>query len=173
MTAVPIAFVAAVARNGVIGEGGRLPWHIASDLKRFKAITLGKPVIMGRKTWESLPRKPLPGRTNIVLTRHENYHAEGAAVVTSLDAALAAAAKTGASEICVIGGGELFGALMARASRLYLSEVDLRPSGDTLFPAINPLDWHETSRETFDPGPQDDAGFTLRVLDRINPVPHS
>jgi len=95
-----------------------LPWRISSDLKSFKAITMGKPVIMGRKTWESLPVKPLPGRMNIVLTRDKNYRALGATTVTTLDAAVTTAEQTGASEICVIGGGEIFAALMARVRRI-------------------------------------------------------
>jgi dihydrofolate reductase len=170
MTAPRIALVVAVARNGVIGQGGRLPWHVPSDLRQFKAITMGKPVIMGRKTWETLPRKPLPGRTNIVLTWNKNYHAEGAIVAPTLDAALAAAEKTGTIEICVIGGAEIFNALLARAGRIYLSEIDLWPAGDTFFPVVDLLEWQEVSREVIERGPQDDAGFTLRVLDRIGSV---
>ena len=101
-----ISFVVAVSRNGVIGRAGGLPWHISSDLKRFKAITMGKPLIMGRKTWESLPKRPLPGRQNIVITRQKNYQAEGAVVVPDTASALAAAGEV--EEICVIGGGEIF-----------------------------------------------------------------
>jgi dihydrofolate reductase len=167
MSTPRIAFVVAAARNGVIGQEGRLPWRISSDLKSFKAITAGKPVIMGRKTWESLPVKPLPGRTNIVLTRDKSYRATGATTVTTPDDAVAAAEKTGPSEICVIGGGEIFAALMARASRIYLSEVDLCPPGDTFFTLANPGEWREVSRDVVKAGPRDDAQFTLRVLDRI------
>src|SRR5258705_13759873 len=101
-----IAFVVAVSRNGVIGRAGGLPWHISSDLKRFKALTMGKPLIMGRKTWESLPKKPLPGRRNIVITRQANYRAEGAEVVADAAAALAMAGE--AEEISIIGGAEIF-----------------------------------------------------------------
>jgi dihydrofolate reductase len=158
-----IAFVVAVARNGVIGRKGELPWHISSDLKRFKAITMGKPVIMGRKTWDSLPRKPLQGRTNIVVTRQHDYAAEGAVVVNSLDEALA---KTDGEEVCIIGGGELFKEAMPIANRLYLTEVDLDVPGDTFFPKIDPKSWKEVSREVHPRGPKDDASFILRVLDR-------
>ena len=101
-----ISFVVAVSRNGVIGRAGGLPWHISSDLRRFKAITMGKPLIMGRKTWESLPKKPLPGRQNIVITRQKNYRAEGAIVVNDTASALTVARE--AEEIAVIGGGEIF-----------------------------------------------------------------
>jgi dihydrofolate reductase len=170
MTGPRISFVVAVARNGVIGRDGHLPWRISSDLQRFKSITMGKPVIMGRKTWEGLPRRPLVGRDNIVITHQASYSAAGAIVVDGVDAALTAATKSGASEICVIGGGEIFREIMPLASRLYLSEVDLSPAGDTFFPVINLLDWQEVSREVVDRGPRDDAGFTLRVLDRIGPV---
>src|SRR5438874_1924374 len=172
MTVPRIVLVVAVARNGVIGQGGRLPWRISSDLKRFKEITMGKPVIMGRKTWEGLPRRPLPGRINIVLTRHRDYRVEGAVVVDDPSNAVASAAQSGADEICVIGGGEVFREFLPRASRIYLSEVDLAPVGDIFFPAIDPLGWREVSRESFEAGPRDEAGFTLRVLDRISPVNH-
>ena len=159
-----IELVVAVARNGVIGRDGGLPWHISSDLKRFKAITMGKPLIMGRKTWDSLPRKPLPGRLNIVITRQKNFQAEGAVVVADPKAALAAAGQ--ADEISVIGGAAIFGLLLPRAQRIYLTEVDLEVEGDTYFPRIEPGQWHETAREVHPRGPNDSAGFTLRVLDR-------
>lgn len=161
-----IALVVAVARNGVIGRDGGLPWHISSDLKRFKEITMGKPVIMGRKTWESLPRKPLPGRRNIVITRRKDFLAEGATVVATPEGALAAAA--GAEEVAVIGGGEIYNLFMAHADRIYLTEVDLDVDGDTHFPAIDPRHWREVAREVHDRGPKDSASFTLRILDRID-----
>src|SRR5436190_5304260 len=148
MTVPRIALVVAVARNGVIGERGRLPWRISSDLKRFKAITMGKPVIMGRKTWEGLPRRPLPGRMNIVLTRHRDYRVEGAVVADDPSNAVASAAQSGTGEICVIGGGEVFREFLPRASRIYLSEVDLAPVGDIFFPYIDAAEWREVSRET-------------------------
>lgn len=154
----------AVSRNGVIGRAGGLPWHISSDLKRFKAITMGKPLIMGRKTWESLPKKPLPGRQNIVITRQKNYQAEGAVVVADTASALAAAGKV--EEICVIGGGEIFTKFLAKADRIYLTEVDLEVEGDTRFPVIDPNQWLETAREIHPRGPDDSASFVLRVLDR-------
>jgi len=159
-----IAFVVAVSRNGVIGRAGGVPWHISSDLKRFKAITMGKPLIMGRKTWESLPKKPLPGRPNIVITRQKNYRAEGAIVVTDIPSALTAAGKV--EEICVIGGGEVFNMFLPQADRIYLTEVDLEVDGDTFFPPIDSAQWTETAREIHRRGPNDNAGFVLRLLDR-------
>jgi dihydrofolate reductase len=159
-----IAFVVAVSRNGIIGRAGGLPWHISSDLKGFKAITMGKPLIMGRKTWESLPKKPLPGRQNIVITRQKNYRAEGAVVVADATSALAAAGEV--EEICVIGGGEIFDMFLAQADRIYLTEVDLEVDGDTFFPPIEPLQWKETAQEIHPRGLNDSAGFVMRVLDR-------
>lgn len=162
-----IAFVVAVARNGVIGRDGGLPWHISSDLRRFKEITMGKPVIMGRKTWESLPKRPLPGRHNIVVTHNRGYEAQGASVVTSAEEALAAAGA--AEEIAVIGGADIFAMFMRRADRIYLTEIDLAVNGDTLFPPLDMNQWREVSRERHLQGPRDSAPFTLRVLDRVNP----
>jgi dihydrofolate reductase len=159
-----VAFVVAVSCNGVIGRAGGLPWHISSDLKRFKVITVGKPLIMGRKTWESLPKKPLAGRKNIVITRQKNYQAEGAVVVADMALALAEAGEV--EEICIIGGGEIFAKFLANADRIYLTEVDLEVEGDTRFPVIDPGQWHETAREIHPRGPNDSAAFILRVLDR-------
>ena len=159
-----VSFVVAVARNGVIGREGGLPWHISSDLKRFKEITMGKPVIMGRKTWDSLPRKPLPGRRNIVITRQAGFMAAGAEVVASPEQALALCA--GLPEASVIGGGEVYRQFWPRVDRLYLTEVDLSVEGDTHFPVADPAEWRETAREVHPKGPNDSAGFVLRILER-------
>ena len=164
-----IVMVAAVSKNGVIGRDGGLPWHISSDLKRFKQITMGKPVIMGRKTWESLPKRPLPGRHNIVITRQNGYRAEGATVVASTETALQVARQDGADEIAVIGGGEIFAMLLPQADRIYLTEADLEIAGDTLFPVLDFSQWRETGREMHEKGPGDAASFTLRILDRVGP----
>jgi dihydrofolate reductase len=166
-----IVFVVAVARNGVIGRQGNLPWKISSDLRRFKAITMGKPVIMGRKTWESLPRRPLPGRSNIVITRDRHYRAEGAAVVASIEKAVSKARQDKTDEICVIGGSEIFRQMLPKADRLYLTEVELAPEGDVVFPPLDQTEWRETSREIHQRGVGDDAGFVLRVLDRVTSAP--
>ena len=173
--AIPhLSLVVARDRNGVIGRDGDLPWRLRSDLQRFKAITIGKPCIMGRKTWESLPLKPLPGRLNIVLTRDESYEAEGrsrgALVCTSLDEAIEIAREQaeddGLDEICVIGGTALFEKALPRARRLYITEVDAEVEGDALFPAFDEAAWTEVSSEAHPAGEKDDHGFVFRVLEK-------
>jgi dihydrofolate reductase len=146
MTA-PIALVLAMASNGVIGVNNKIPWRIPDDMKRFKAITMGKPVIMGRKTWDSLPRKPLPGRTNIVITRDTNWKADGAAVVHSLDEAIAMADRERPSEIAVIGGAEIYKAALPRVSMVHLTDVHRAFDGDVRMPPFDPAHWQETARE--------------------------
>jgi len=164
-----VVFVLAMSRNRVIGANGGLPWRMPSDLKRFKALTMGKPVVMGRKTWESLPRKPLPGRPNIVVTRQAGYDAPGATVAGTVKEALRDAAVLAPNEIAVIGGAEIFDELFPFADRIYLSEIDLEAEGDRFFPELEPGEWSEVSRETHARGEGDAAGFTLRVLDRVGP----
>jgi dihydrofolate reductase len=166
-------FVVAAARNGVIGHRGGLPWKLSSDLKLFRQLTLGRPVIMGRRTWESLGIQPLPDRHNIVVTRKPDYRAKGALVVHSLDEALATAkrlaADDGAEEIAIIGGGEIFAAALAAklVDRIYLSEIDLEPEGDTVMPALDSTEWREISRLKMPKGPRDEAEFSFVTLDRI------
>lgn len=167
-----IVLVVAVAKNGIIGADGGLPWHVPSDLKRFKAMTMGKPVIMGRRTWEGLPMRPLPGRLNIVMTRDRNYVAPGAVVAADAAAALDAAAAQPSDEISVIGGADIFRLFLPRADRIYLTDVDVAPDGDTLFPPLSPEQWRETATEPFAQGPKDTARFRLRVLDRIGAHGH-
>lgn len=162
-----ISMVVAVARNGIIGREGGLPWRIPSDLRRFREITMGKPVIMGRKTWESLPRRPLPGRRNIVITRRPDYVAEGAETVRSVGEALALCAHE--PEVSVIGGGEIYALFWPLANRLYLTEVDMEADGDTCLPAVHEADWEETARVAHAAGPEDSAGYTLRILNRRSP----
>lgn len=146
--ALPLAMIAALADNRVIGVDNRLPWHLPQDLKHFKAMTLGKPVIMGRKTWDSLGR-PLPGRLNIVVTRQAGLQLEGAEVFTSLDAALERAAEWAqqeeAEELMLIGGAQLYGEALERAERLYLTRVGLSPAGDAHFPEVDEAHWHLAS----------------------------
>ncbi|MFZ5757021.1 MAG: dihydrofolate reductase [Pseudomonadota bacterium] len=161
-----VSLIAAVADNGVIGRDNKLPWHLPGDLKYFKATTLGKPVIMGRKTWESLGR-PLPGRTNIVITRQSGYAPAGAKVTASLDEALALAAQValidGVDECVVIGGAEIYAQALPRCDRLYLTEVRAQVAGDAFFPAFDRRDWRETKREDFraeGPNPYD-YGFVV------------
>jgi dihydrofolate reductase len=159
-----IVLVAAIGDNSVIGRDGQLPWRLRSDLQHFKKVTLNRPVIMGRKTHESIG-KLLPGRTNIVLTRDLSLVARGAVLATSLDAALSYArndaAKRGVDEIIVIGGGDIFAATMAMADRLEITHVHVSPEGDALFPPIDPEVWQEASREEHYAGAHDDADFAL------------
>lgn len=169
MTHPHLTLVVAVAKNGVIGRDGDLPWRLSSDLKRFKAATMGKPVLMGRKTWESLPRKPLPGRKNLVLSRDAQFKAEGAWLYTDLAAMLAAgramALRDGVDEVCVIGGAHLFEATLPLADRILLTEVNLEPAGDTHL-NFDLTQWRERSSEHVAAGPNDDADFTVRLLER-------
>lgn len=164
-----IALMAARARNGCIGRDNDLPWRLPGDLQHFKRVTRGKPVIMGRRTWESL-KGPLPQRTNIVVTRQADYRAEGAAVVTSLDAALAlagsVAADQGVEEVVVIGGAGLFREALPRADRLYMTEVHATVEGDTFFPPRTEAEWQETWREDHRAGEADDYDYSFVLLER-------
>lgn len=163
-----IAYVVAVAENGVIGQEGKLPWRLSSDLKFFRRITIGKPVIMGRKTYESIG-KPLDGRDNIVLTRQDDFSAPQVHVAHSADEAVALARRLaqarGADEIAVIGGAEIYRLLMPHADRIYLTRVHASPEGDAMF-AVDPELWKEFSREELPRGAQDTASGTLITLDR-------
>ncbi len=136
-----IAMIAAMAHNRVIGKDNQMPWHLPDDLKHFKAVTMGKPVVMGRKTFESIGR-PLPGRQNIVISRNPDLKIEGVTCVTSFDAAKHAAGQC--DELMVIGGGQLYGELLPVADILYLTEIALDVDGDTHFPLWNPNEWDET-----------------------------
>ncbi len=174
MAMASLALVVARGSNGVIGRDGDLPWRLRSDLQRFKAVTLGKPCIMGRKTWESLPLKPLPGRLNLVLTKDESFQedgrAKGAVVCATFDEALEIAREHAedddVDEVCVIGGTALFQLALPRAKRLYLTEVDAAPEGDAVFPAFDEADWKEVAREAHPAGEKDDHAFVFRVLER-------
>lgn len=135
-----VSLIAAMAKNRAIGIDNRLPWRLPEDLAHFKRTTLGKPIVMGRKTWESLGR-PLPGRLNIVVTRNPGWHAEGCVATTSLDAALAAAGAV--DEVFVIGGAELYGHALERADRLYLTEIGIEVAGDAFFPELDRARWRE------------------------------
>jgi dihydrofolate reductase len=172
---IPIALgPVARARNGVIGRAGALPWRLKSDLAIFKQITLGKPVIMGRKTWESLPKRPLPGRINIVLTRDGSYIEEkiahGALICERFDEAVQIAREQaeedGADEVCVIGGADLFAMALPKARRMYLTEVLADAEGDVVFPPFDERDWTEVRREEHPAGDGDDHAFVFRVLER-------
>jgi dihydrofolate reductase len=158
-----VVLIVAVADNGVIGAGGAIPWRLKSDQLRFKTMTVGKPVVMGRKTFISL-RRPLPGRTNIVVTRDGGFRADGAVVTTSFDAAgavaLGDALRRSAAEIAVIGGAEIYAQWMACADRLEITEVHARPEGDTYFVAIDAAEWEEVARVRNPAGSDDSADFS-------------
>jgi dihydrofolate reductase len=157
-----IVLIAAVAENGVIGRGGTMPWRIKSDMKHLRALTMGKPVVMGRKTYLSLYVRPLPGRTNIVVTRDKDFTAPGALVASSLDFALDAArgdALRRGTEIMVIGGAEIYAQAMTYADRLEITRIHMTPEGDTVFPLIDPAVWREAAREPHSAGEGDDAAF--------------
>ena len=158
-----VVFVVAVAENGVIGAGGAMPWRLKSDMTRFKALTSGRPVVMGRKTFLSIGR-PLPGRTNIVVTRDAGFRAAGAVVTHSVADAMAIATgdalRRFATEIAIIGGAEIYAQCMDRADRLEVTEVHARPEGDTRFAAIDTAVWEEAARARIPAGPQDSVDFS-------------
>jgi dihydrofolate reductase len=156
-----LALIAAVAKNGVIGSGNALPWHLPEDLRHFRALTTGHAVIMGRKTWESIGR-PLPGRQNIVVTRQRDFTADGATVVSSLDDALRAV--TMSSPAFCIGGGELYALALPRATTLHCTQIDGEFAGDTRFPEIDASQWRETSREEH--RAPDGFGYAFVTLER-------
>jgi dihydrofolate reductase len=171
MTA-PILTVGPVARakNGVIGREGSLPWRLAGDLAFFKKTTLGKPVIMGRKTWDSLPIKPLPGRLNIVLSRDGSFAPHQAVVCETFQEAVQIgreqAADDGVEEVCVIGGAALFAMALPRAKRMYLTEVEAEVEGDVHFPDFDEADWREVWREAHPADEKNQYAFTFRQLER-------
>jgi dihydrofolate reductase len=164
-----ITFVVAVAENGMMGKNGDLPWSLPGDLKQFKEITIGKPVVMGRITYESLGRA-LPNRPNIVLSRNPLYRVDDAKVVTTLDMALALATEDAeritADEISIIGGANVFAELMPRAERMYYTEVHASPEGDTRFPSFNRGDWREVARKGPLQGPKDQYPYSFVTLER-------
>jgi len=173
MTVNTISIIVAVSANGVIGRDGGLPWHLPSDLKRFKALTLGKPVIMGRKTWASIGR-PLPGRPNIVISRSADFEAAGAIVVASLDAALEAgreqAAMLGVDEVCIIGGGEIYRQALDFADTLHMTRVAVEVDGDTTFPFIDVSIFEEIANTVLPQGEKDSHAMRSVTYRRKNPA---
>ncbi|MFD1217328.1 dihydrofolate reductase [Microbulbifer celer] len=166
---IPVAMIVAAARNGAIGRENTLPWKISGDLQFFKRTTLGKPIVMGRKTFESIGR-PLPGRRNIVITRNPAWQADGVDAVTSLDQALELAAevakKEGADEIMVIGGAQIYRQAMPLARRLYVTEVEAEVDGDAHFPALDES-WKEVSRDCYPASEKDEYNYCLVQYDRF------
>lgn len=171
---IEIVLIVAVAENGVIGAAGAIPWRQKSDMKRFKAMTMGRPIVMGRKTFMSFPRRPLPGRTNIVITRDGSFRQPGALVTTSLDEALSIARgdalRRSAAEIAIVGGAEIYALTLPRADRIEITEVHARPDGDTTFPLLDADVWHEVARERHPAGPDDDAAFSYVTWRRKRPA---
>ena len=162
-----LTLVVARADNGVIGRGNALPWHISADLQHFKRLTVGKPVVMGRRTFESIG-KPLPGRHNIVLTRDRGWAASGVTVVPNLAEAIAAAGlqpQTRADEVMIIGGAQVYAQALPSASRIYLTEVHAAPEGDTLLPPFDPQRWIEVAREDH-AAQADSPGYSFVTLER-------
>lgn len=159
-----LSLIVAVARNGVIGRGNALPWHLPADLKHFKAVTLGKPVIMGRKTFESIGR-PLPGRKNIVVTRNAGFRAEGCEVVASLEAALAVCVD--AEEVFVIGGAQLYAEALGKADRIYLTRIEADIEGDTFFPPFDSARWRVVESR---PGVVDEKNLLPHRFERLEKI---
>ena len=167
-----IGIYVAIAENGVIGRDGGLPWRLSTDLRRFKADTMGKPIVMGRKTWESFPKRPLPGRRNIVITRDAGYRAEGADVVHSLDEALTLARRRegdtpAAEEICVIGGAAIFEQALPLADRLHITHVLASVEGDVFFPPLDWAEWRRVSAQDVPAGEKDSFPTRYAVYERL------
>lgn len=171
MSSVKLCLIVARARNGAIGKDGDLPWRLSDDLIHFKNTTRGCPVIMGRKTWESLPRQPLPGRDNIVLSRDGQYSAPEARVFTSMSAAIATgralAEAKGKRELFVVGGGAIYTAALQFADRLYVTDVDTDIDGDAFFPEFDTSRFKETESRRVEANDKNQFGFTIRTLDRL------
>jgi dihydrofolate reductase len=167
---VKLAMIAGVAENRVIGSDNHIPWRISSDMAFFKRTTMGKPIVMGRKQYESVGRA-LPGRTNLVVSRRPGYQPEGVIVINALDAAidhaLSIAAGDGVDEAMIIGGGEIYAQAMGRADRLYISHIALRPTGDVLFPPIESSIWREIEAPAVEPSLKDEASYRIAVYERI------
>ncbi|MEO0811030.1 MAG: dihydrofolate reductase [Pseudomonadota bacterium] len=169
MEQIKLAFIVAVAENGAIGWRGTLPWHMPSDLRQFRRITLGKPVIMGRKTFQSIG-KPLDGRTNIVVTRRADADLQNAIFIQTIDAAVAhaidIARRDGVNEIMVIGGAQIYAALFERVERIYMTVIHGTPPGDAFFPSLPAETWSETAHVQLPRGERDDYDATFFILDR-------
>lgn len=168
-----LSLIVAAAENGVIGRDNKLPWHLPEDLKYFKRVTMGKPIVMGRKTFESIGR-PLPGRTNIVITRNPDWQAEGVRALPTVEAALELAEEIalidGAEELMVIGGAEIYRAALPLADRLYLTEVHAQVSGDALLPDIDWSCWRELGRERHAASDSNPYDYSFVVFDRVEGV---
>jgi len=166
-----ISLIVAMAENRVIGRDGGMPWHLSGDLKYFKKVTMGCPMVMGRKTYESIGR-PLPGRLNIVVTRDRSYSPDGVSVVNSLDEALEAAQtrakEDGVEDVMVVGGGQIYADTISRADRVYLTEVHAEVDGDTIFPALSDSEWREVFRDARPENVEGEPAYSFVILDRYS-----
>jgi dihydrofolate reductase len=163
---VSISLVVAAATNNAIGKDGAMPWHLPNDMKHFKNVTWGMPVVMGRKTFESLG-KPLPGRKNIVISRQPGWKAEGTVAVQKIEDALFVAQQADVNEVMVIGGGEIYKALFARAKRIYLTRVEAEPEADTFFPVIDAKEWHLVSQKNHEADEKNAFNYSFQTWERI------
>lgn len=162
-----ISLVVAAASNNAIGKDGKLPWHLPNDMKFFKNVTWGMPVLMGRKTFEALG-KVLPGRKNIVLTKQPGWEAEGAVAVKTIKDALFVAKQADAQELMVIGGGEIYRSIIEKANRIYLTRVEAEPEADTFFPVLNPKEWHLMSRKDYKADEKNEYDYSFQVWERYS-----
>ncbi len=160
-----ISIIVAMDEGRLIGNEGGMPWHLPADLRFFKSVTMGKPIIMGRSTWESIG-KPLPGRTNIIITRNADFQAEGCRLAHSVDEALAIAEEESAEEVMIVGGGGIYEQVLDRVGRLYLTRIAAHLIGDTHFPVINPDEWQEISRQEHKADGDNPFDLEFVVLDR-------
>jgi dihydrofolate reductase len=168
-----ISFLAAVAANGVIGRDGKLPWHLSNDLKRFKTLTMGHHVVMGRKTFDEIGRKPLPGRTNVIISRSPIEPQESVVAVSSTEEALAAIPPS-EDEVFILGGGEVFRQTLHRADRMYITQIHADVFGDTYFPDFDDVnEWHLTDREDFEGDARNDYPYSFLTYDRAGGEEHA
>lgn len=161
-----ISLVVAAATNNAIGKDGKMPWHLPGDMKHFKNVTWGMPVVMGRKTFESLG-KVLSGRKNIVITRQPGWHADGVVPVKNIEDALFVAKETDAKEVMVIGGGEIYRTLFDKASRIYLTRVEAEPEGDTFFPSLHSEEWYLVSQQNHEADDKNAYNYSFQIWERI------
>lgn len=161
-----ISLIVAAALNNAIGKEGGMPWQLPNDLRHFKNLTWGMPIVMGRKTFESLG-KPLPGRKNIVISRQAGWNAPGAVVVKTIEDALFVAREADVKEVMVIGGGEIYKSLFDRAKRIYLTRVEAEPEADTFFPVIDPQQWHLMSQKNHEADEKNAYNYSFQVWERF------
>jgi len=161
-----ISAIVAMSENRVIGNGNHLPWHLPADLKHFKTLTTGHPILMGRKTYESIGR-PLPNRTNIIMTRNTLFQAPGCMVVTSIDEALIHANDVGSNEIFVIGGAEIYKQLLSKITRIYMTVVHAKLDGDAFFPELNFSEWNEVEKLKHEADAENEYAYSFIMLEKI------